>query len=226
MSLPFRDRHDAGRQLAALLAPYMDDRAVVLGLPRGGIPVAYEIAHALHAPLDVFLVRHLTAPGAPAIDFGVVGSGGVRVLKRNVVASLFIPDRVVEEITQQETVSLIARERTYRGHHAVEDLRGRTAILTDDGTTPAGRLLEAVEALREHEPRAVVLAMPFVVTDDRPALLGRVEELVAVATLPPPVDAGDWYHEFLPISHTEVRALLSLCHAEAQSRALAGSLEA
>jgi putative phosphoribosyl transferase len=226
MSLPFRDRHDAGRQLAALLAPYMDDRAVVLGLPRGGIPVAYEIAHALHAALDVFLVRHLPAPGAPAIDFGIVGSGGVRVLKRDVIASLFIPELAVEEITQRERVSVIARERTYRGHHAVADLAGRTAILADDGTTPAAELLEAVAALREHEPRSVVLALPFVAADDRPGLLPRVDDLVAVATIPPPLDAGDWYHEFLPVSHTEVRALLSLSQAEAQSRALAGSLEA
>jgi putative phosphoribosyl transferase len=226
MSLPFRDRHDAGRQLAARLVPYMDDGAVVLGLPRGGIPVAYEIAHALHAALDVFLVRHLPAPGAPAIDFGVLGSGGVRVLKREVIASLFIPELAVEEITQRERVSVIARERTYRGHHAMEDVAGRTAILADDGTTPADELLEAVEALREHEPQSVVLALPFVAADDRPRLLRRVDDLVAVASIPLPLDPGDWYHEFLPVSHTEVRALLSLCHAEAQSRALAGSLEA
>ncbi|HSJ05633.1 MAG TPA: phosphoribosyltransferase family protein [Longimicrobiales bacterium] len=226
MSLPFRDRHDAGRQLAGLLAPYMDDRAVVLGLPRGGIPVAYEIAHVLHAALDVFLVRHLPAPGTPATRFGVVGSGGVRVLKQDVIASLCIAELAVEEITQRESVSLIARERTYRGHHAVEDPGGRLVILVDDGTTPADVLIEAVDALREHEPRTVVLALPFVAADVRPALLCRVDDLVVVATIPPPVDAGDWYHEFLPISHTEVRALLSLCHAEAQSRALAGSLEA
>jgi putative phosphoribosyl transferase len=226
MSLPFRDRHDAGRQLAALLARYMDDRAVVLGLSRGGIPVAYEIAHALHAALDVFLVRHLPAPGAPAINFGIVGSGGVRVLKRDVIGSLFIPELAVEEITQRERVSVIARERTYRGHHAVADLAGRTAILADDGTTPAAELLEAVAALREHEPRSVVLALPFVAAHHRPGLLHRVDNLVAVATIPPPLDAGDWYHEFLPVSHTEVRALLSLSQAEAQSRALAGSLDA
>jgi putative phosphoribosyl transferase len=223
MPLPFRDRHDAGRQLGELLAPHMNSSAVVLGLPRGGIPVAYEVAHVLHAPLDVFLLRHLPAPGEPEMDFGIVASGGVRVLKQEVLSALNIPEHAVEEITQRESVSVIARERTYRGRHVVTDLRHRTVILVDDGTTTEPVLRECVAALREHEPRRVIIAVPLIPQDVHDRLAPHVEELVAVVAAPPPVDPEHWYHELLPISHTEVRALLSLNQAEAQSRALAVS---
>lgn len=223
MPLPFRDRHDAGRQLGELLAGRMNHDAVVLGIPRGGIPVAYEVAHALHAPLDIFLLRHLPVPGSTDLDFGTVASGGVRVVKRDVIAALRIPERAVEEVTQRERISLVARERTYRGQHVVPELRDRTVILVDDGTATALLLRESVAALRGHGPVRIVLALPLVDEATRNSLLPLVDEVVQVVVPASPVVPATWYHEFLAISHTEVRALLSLCLAEAQSRALAGN---
>lgn len=223
MPLPFRDRHDAGRQLGELLAGRMHHDAVVLGIPRGGIPVAYEVAHALHAPLDIFLLRHLPVPGSTDLDFGTVASGGVRVLKRDVIAALRIPGRAIEEVTQRERISLVARERTYRGQHVVPELRDRTVILVDDGTATALLLRESVAALRGHDPARIVLALPLVDEATRSSLLPLVEEVVQVVVPASPAMPATWYHEFLAISHTEVRALLSLCLAEAQSRALAGN---
>lgn len=223
MPLPFRDRHDAGRQLGELLASYTRRESVVLGIPRGGIPVAYEVAHALHATLDIFVLRHLPAPGSPDIDFGAVASGGVRILKHDVIDELHIPDAVIEEVTHRERISLIARERTYRGQHVVTELRNRTVILVDDGSASERLLHESVAAVREHEPAGIVLAVPLLGASTRQGLLPLLQDVVQVTTLPSPIDPETWYHEFLPISHTEVRALLSLCLAEAQSRALAGT---
>lgn len=226
MTLPFRDRHDAGRQLGELLAGRVNHDAVVLGIPRGGIPVAYEVAHALHTALDIFLLRHLSVPGSTDLDFGTVASGGVRVLKPDIIAELRIPDHVVEEITHRERISLVARERTYRGHHLVPELRNRTVILVDDGTATALLLQESVAALREHEPARIMLALPLLDEATRNSLLPLVAEVVQVVVPASPVVPGTWYHELLAISHTEVRALLSLCLAEAQSRALAGNTAA
>lgn len=223
MPLPFRDRHDAGRQLGELLASFTRREAVVLGIPRGGIPVAYEVAHALHAPLDIFVLRHLPVPGSPDVDFGAVASGGVRTLKRAVIEERHIPDAVVEDVTHRERVSLIARERTYRGQNVVTELRNRTVILADDGSASEQLLHESVAALREHEPAGIVLAVPLIAESTRKILVPLLQDIVQVTTLASSIDPDTWYHEFPPISHTEVRALLSLCLAEAQSRALAGT---
>jgi putative phosphoribosyl transferase len=219
MSLPFRDRHDAGRQLGDRLHCYAGRDTIVLGLPRS-IPVAYEVAHALHAPLDVFLLRHLRLPGDDRTVFGLVASGGVRVLKAPLVQQL--SPELVDEITQREHVSLIARERTYRIQQAPLDLRGRNVILADDGTATGELLQDVLAALREQEPRTIVVALPMVTADIADRLRRRVDDLVHVSLLPADVPAERWYLEFLPISHTEVRALLSLAAAEAQSRELAG----
>jgi putative phosphoribosyl transferase len=223
MSLPFRDRHDAGRQLGELMYSYAKRNAIVLGVPRGGVPVGYEVAHVLHAPLDVFLLRHMIAPGDPAVTIGCVASGGVRVLNHALVEELHIPDSVVDEITQRERISLIARERTYRGHNAALDLRNRTVLLVDDGSSAGDCLTECVGALREHEPDSIVLGLPLVPHPTYDDLRGLVDDLVYVAAAAPPILPERWYMEFTQISHTEVRALLSLSHAEAQSRELASS---
>jgi putative phosphoribosyl transferase len=224
MTLPFRDRHDAGRQLAELLQAYAGRRVVVLGIPRGGVPVAYEVAHALHAPLDIFMVRHLVVRSQIEAGIGVVASGGVRVLNREVVEALRIPRQLVEEATHRERISLVARERTYRGQNVVAELRGRTVLLVDDVVGSAEALAEAVLALREHGPRTVVLAVPALPVATRARLHGLVDEVVSVITPPAAGEPERWYAEFLPISHTEVRALLSLSLAEGQSRELAGSI--
>jgi putative phosphoribosyl transferase len=223
MSLPFRDRHDAGRQLAELMLTYAKRDVIVLGVPRGGVPVGYEVAHALHAPLDIFLLRHLVAPGTPDITIGYVASGGVRVLNLDLIEELQVPEQVVDEITQRERISLIARERTYRGHNSVRELRRSTVVLVDDGSTDLECLTECVGALREHEPRSIALGLPLVPQPTYDALRSLVDDVVYVAAAAPPVLPERWYVEFTQISHTEVRALLSLSHAEAQSRELASS---
>jgi putative phosphoribosyl transferase len=223
MSLPFRDRHDAGRQLAELMQSYAKREVVVLGVPRGGVPVGYEVAHALHAPLDIFLLRHLVAPGTPEVTIGYVASGGVRVLNLELIEELQLPERVVDEITQRERISLIARERTYRGHNSVRELRRSTVVLVDDGSTDLECLTECVGALREHEPRIIALGLPLVPHPTYDALRSLVDDVVYVAAAAPPVLPERWYAEFTQISHTEVRALLSLSQAEAQSRELAAS---
>jgi putative phosphoribosyl transferase len=223
MSLPFRDRHDAGRQLAELLYRYAECNPIVLGIPRGGVPVAYEVAHAIRAPLDVFLMRHLFAPGSVDATVGIVASGGVRVLDEEQIRRLHIPPHALDEITQRERISLLARERTYRGQQHLRDLRDRIVILVDDGALPPASLAEAVAALREQQPAAVVLALPLAATDVRDRLARVADDVVTVAAPPPPIVTERWFLDLPPISHTEVRALLSLAQAEAQSRELAAS---
>jgi putative phosphoribosyl transferase len=222
MSLPFRDRHDAGRQLGESLLAHALPSTVVLGLPRGGVPVAYEIAHLLHAPLDIFLLRHLTLPAEPREQFGCVGSGGVRVVRQDRARRLGLGQKGIDEITQRERISLMARERTYRGQAVEPDLRGRTVILVDDGTAPVTELIEAAELVREHEPARIVVAVPVLPASAVPLLEAVADELVTIVTAEPVPAPERWYREFLPISHTEVRALIGLSAAEAQSRELAG----
>jgi putative phosphoribosyl transferase len=222
MSLPFRDRHDAGRQLGEKLFAYTGRSTVVLGIPRGGVPIAYGIAHALHAPLDVFLVRHLAPEHEPEAVFGAVGSGGVRVVRQDAARRLGLGQNGIDAITQRERISLLARERTYRGHLVESDLHGQVLILADDGSASETELKETIELLWQHDPLRVVLAVPVLQNDVAIRLAGLVDDIVAVAR---PEQLGlleRWYLECLPISHTEVRALLSLSLAEAQSRELAG----
>src|SRR5712671_410100 len=146
----FHDRTDAGQQLADKLTEYADRPDVlVLGLPRGGVPVAYEVARALHAPLDVFLVRKLGLPGHEELAMGAVASGGVRVLNRDVVEQLNIPDEVIDAVAQRELQELERRERAYRGVRPFPEVRGKTVILVDDGLATGSTMRAAVAALRQ-----------------------------------------------------------------------------
>jgi putative phosphoribosyl transferase len=223
MSHAFRDRHDAGRQLADLLAVRTAADIVLASGPGGGVPVAYQVAHRLHAMLDVLLVRELVVPGTPVIAVGLVASGGVRVLDGAAIAAHGVADEVVEELTQRERISLLARERTYRGHNTPLDVRSRRVILADDGAAPADFLASCVSALREQAPSSIVLAMPVAARQAHAVLREVVDELVVVQVVEPPLQVSQHYQEYLPVSHTEVRALLGLAQAEAQSRELAGN---
>jgi putative phosphoribosyl transferase len=223
MSVPFRDRHDAGRQLADRLHCYAGRDPIVLGVPRGGVPVAYEIAHALRAPLDIMLLRHLALPDEHGPVFGFVASGGVRVLDAAAVRALELAPETVDEITHRERISLMARERTYRSRASVLDVRDRVVILADDGTAPLPHLIDLVAAVRDHEPRAVILAAPVLSRAAADEMRLRADDLSCVVTCTDDVAPDRWYHELLPISHTEVRALLALNEAEAQSRELASA---
>src|SRR5216683_1964591 len=157
----FRDRREAGRQLAQHLAAYANRPDVlVLALPRGGVPVAYEVARALHAPLDVFLVRKLGLPGHEEYAMGAIASGGVRVLNPEVVDELHLPDELINTVTRRELQELERRERTYRGDRPFPDVRGKTVILVDDGLATGSTMLAAAEALRRLGPARLIIAGP------------------------------------------------------------------
>lgn len=206
----FRDRREAGRVLAAQLARYANRPDVlVLALPRGGVPVAYEVARALGAPLDVFLVRKLGVPGHEELAMGAVATGGVRVLNEPVVRALDIPDRLIDAVAAREQEELARRERLYRGDRPPPDVRGRTVILVDDGLATGATMQAAVKALRQQGPARIVVAVPTASPETCEALREEVDEVVC-ATMPEPFYAvGLWYEDFSQTTDEEVRELLA-----------------
>jgi predicted phosphoribosyltransferase len=210
MTQPFADRHDAGRVLATHLSHYAGrDDVVVLGLPRGGVPVAYEVAKALHAPLDVFLVRKLGVPGHEELAMGAIASGGVRVLNNEVVRGLRIPPSWVDEVTEYESAELARRERAYRGDRPPLDVAGKVAILVDDGLATGASMRAAVEALRRLGPSKIVVAVPAADPDVCDSLRRAVDEVVCAITPKPFNAVGAWYEDFSPTTDQEVRDLLA-----------------
>ncbi len=151
--MAFRDRTDAGRQLAAQLRAYADRaNVIVLALPRGGVPVGYEVARALHVPLDVFVVRKLGLPGQAELAMGAISTGGIRVLNEDVVRRLRIAPDVIDAVAEQQLAELQRRERRYRGRRSAPDVRGRTVVLVDDGLATGSTMRAAVAALRQQQP--------------------------------------------------------------------------
>jgi len=205
----YRDRREAGRVLAEELASYRDrDDVLVFGLARGGVPVAWEIASALHAPLDVFLVRKLGVPRWSELAMGALASGGGVVMNDNVVSSLHVTDDQVREVIASETAELNRRERAYRGGRAIADPRGKVVILVDDGIATGASMLAAVRALRTAGPQSIVVAVPV-----GPASIcreiGQEADDVVCATTPPGFEAvGQVYADFRQVSDDEVRELL------------------
>lgn len=209
MSVPFRDRRDAGKRLAAQLKAYAGRSDVlVLALPRGGVPVAYEVAEAIGAPLDVVLIRKLGVPGREELAMGAIASGGVRVLNPSVVEGLGIPDAVIEEVAAAEERELSRRERLYRGAHPAPDVLGKIVILVDDGLATGSTMRAAVEAIRAQGPSRIVAAVPVAAPVVCEAIQEVADETVCAVT-PEPFDAvGYWYEDFSPTSDEEVRDLL------------------
>jgi putative phosphoribosyl transferase len=206
----FQDRREAGRMLASRLSAYADrPDVVVLALPRGGVPVAYEVAKALHAPMDVFLVRKLGVPGHEEYAMGAMASGGVRVLNRDVVEALHIPSEVVEQVMAREQRELERREREYRGDRPFPDLRGKTVILVDDGLATGSTMLAAVMALRQKQPARIVVAVPVGSPETCDAFRDHVDEIVCAITPDPLYGVGLWYTDFSQTSDDEVRKLLA-----------------
>lgn len=206
----FRDRVDAGRQLGARLAPFARRHdIVVLGLPRGGVPVAAEVARAITAPLDVFLVRKLGVPGHPELAMGAIASGGVRVLSEDLIGQLGIPRAAIEQVAVRERLELERRDRLYRGERQMPLLRGKTVIVVDDGLATGASMEAAVAALRTYEPSRIVVAVPVGATESCQRL-GRVADEVVCLMTPEPFQAvGLWYDLFDQTTDEEVIELLS-----------------
>jgi erythromycin esterase-like protein/predicted phosphoribosyltransferase len=209
MEQRFRARRHAGRVLAERLSGYAGrDDVIVLGLPRGGVPVAYEIARELRAPLDVFLVRKLGVPGHEEHALGAIATGGIRVLNKPVIESLGLPPEWIEAIDAKERRELQRRERAYRGDRPPPDVAGRTVILVDDGLATGSTMLAALHALRADEPARVVVAVPVADPGVCAALRDVADEVVCALTPQPLQAVGLWYDDFSQTSDDEVRALL------------------
>jgi predicted phosphoribosyltransferase len=206
----FRNRSDAGRLLAAKLGAYAHrPDVIVLALPRGGVPVGYEVARALDAPLDVFLVRKLGVPGHEEFAFGAIATGGIRVINQDVVQALGIPPSVVEAIVAREQQELERRERLYRDTRPAPDVRGRTVILVDDGLATGATMLAAVKALRAEGAGRIVVAVPIASPEACYQLEEEVDETICAVTPEPFHAVGLWYQDFSQTTDDEVRELLA-----------------
>ena len=205
----FLDRREAGRALGEKLGPYRGrGDVIVLGLPRGGVPVAFEVALALDAPLDVFLVRKLGAPGQEELAMGAIASGGVRVLNPSVIQSLRITAEEIDRVAKREERELSRRERSYRGDLPPLDLAGRIAVLVDDGLATGSSMRAAVEAVRKLGPARVVVAVPVAPVSTTGEMRGIADDVVVVATPEPFYSVGRFYEEFGQTTDGEVRELL------------------
>ena len=206
----FRDRTDAGRRLAARLVKYAGRAGVlVLALPRGGVPVAFEVARALGAPLGVFLVRKLGAPGHEELAMGAIASGGVCVVNEPVVRELRVSGVEFEGVAARERAELERRERAYLGDREAPDARGRTIVLVDDGLATGSTMRAAATALRRQGPERVVVAVPVASRETCEELRAEVDEVVCAETPEPFRGVGRWYADFSQTTDEEVRALLA-----------------
>lgn len=203
----FKDRTDAGRKLASRLADYGAD-ALILALPRGGVPVAFEVARVLGASLDVFLVRKLGVPGREELAMGAVASGGGRVMNDEVTQALHIPEQDIAATVERETRELERRERLYRGDKPFPAVEGRTVILVDDGLATGASMRAAVAALWQQNPGKLVVAVPTAPLDTCEILRREVDEVVCATTPEPFYGVGQWYESFPQTRDEEVRELL------------------
>ena len=206
----YQDRRDAGRQLSKKLAKYANrDDVLVLALPRGGVPVAFEVAQALQARLDIFLVRKLGVPGHEELAMGAIASGGVRVLNDDVVNYLGIPDEAIDRVAEKEQAELERREQSYRDDQPPPNVQGLTVILVDDGLATGSTMKAAAAALRKQEPERIVIAVPVAAQETCSEFRAEVDEIVCGATPEPFRAVGLWYRDFSQTTDEEVYELLS-----------------
>jgi putative phosphoribosyl transferase len=211
----FRDRTEAGRYLAQELTAYADRPDVlVLGLPRGGVPVAAEVARLLHAPLDVFVVRKLGLPGQMELAMGAIATGGVRVENEEVVQALGISEEALAAAATEERPELKRRERLYRGDRPPPEVRGRIIILVDDGLATGSTMRAAVMALRRQQPARIIVAVPIGAEESCASLQDHADEVLCLRTPEPFGAVGLWYEDFTQTSDEEVRELLEEAEAE------------
>jgi predicted phosphoribosyltransferase len=218
MPLPhplFQDRREAGVALAKALSAkgYRPEELVILALPRGGVPVGFEVARALAAPLDVFVVRKLGVPGREELAMGAIASGGWIVLDRDTITALGIDRRALDATVRREAAEILRREQAYRAGRATPELRGRTVILVDDGLATGATMHAAVRAVREHGPAKVVVAVPVGSPNTCARLEAVSDDLVCLRMPEPFYGVGLWYEDFTPTSDSEVRSLLGIAGA-------------
>jgi putative phosphoribosyl transferase len=209
MNVHFHNRMEAGQLLARQLMSYANRPDVlVLGLPRGGVPVAFEVARALRAPLDILVVRKLGVPGQEELAMGAIASGGSRVLNPEVIQGLEIPRWVIEDITAREQQELDRRERRYRGNRPKLDVQGRTVVLVDDGLATGATMRAAIVALRQQQPARIVMAVPVAPPPVCRELGALADEAICLLTPEPFLGVGRWYDDFSPTTDEEVRSFL------------------
>jgi putative phosphoribosyl transferase len=205
----FRDRTDAGKHLATKLLNYKDRPDVlILALPRGGVPVAFEVAQALHVPLDIFLVRKLGVPGHEELAMGAISTGGVRVLNEDTVDYLRIPEHIIDATAAEELKELKRRELAYRGNRPEPDVKGKTVILIDDGLATGSTIRAAAQALRQQQPARIIVAVPVSAPETCDEYRIGVDEIICAVTPEPFVGVGMWYLDFSQTTDEEVRDLL------------------
>jgi len=215
----FRDRKDAGRRLATRMTEYAGrPEVLVLALPRGGVPVAFEVALSLGAPLDIFLVRKLGVPGQEELAMGAIATGGLRVVNDSVVRHLDIAPELIDAVAAREQGELERRERAYRDERPAPDVRGRTVILVDDGLATGSTMRAAALALRQQGPARVVVAVPVASREACEEFRGEVDDIVCASTPEPFMGVGRWYEDFSQTTDEEVRSLL----ARARGQSVAG----
>lgn len=215
----FQNRAEAGRLLAEQLQPRYANcpTLLVLALPRGGVPVAFEVAHALAAPLDVFLVRKLGVPGEEELAMGAIASGDVRVLNEDVIRALGLSEEEIEGVTENERRELERRERVYRDNRPFPNLKKRTVLLVDDGLATGATMVAAVTAIRKHNPAVIIVGVPVAVPEVCQQFAALVDDIVCAMTPEPFYGVGHWYKDFSQTTDDEVRLLLAQANQESTS---------
>jgi len=211
----FLNRREAGKELARKLTKYENrSDVIVLALPRGGVPVAYEVALALNAPLDVFLVRKLGLPGREELAIGAIASGGIQILNQDIVRALGIDPSTIRSVLEQELQELTRREESYRGNRPAPEVKNRTVMLVDDGLATGASMLAAVTGLRDQSPARIVVAAPAAAPQAIELLESKVDEIVSVISPDPFEGVGKWYDDFSQTTDEEVMSLINNAHRQ------------
>jgi putative phosphoribosyl transferase len=217
MRLPFKNRSEAGRLLAEALKSYGGHTDVlILALPRGGLPVAFEVAQVLGAPLDLMLVRKLGVPGQEELAMGAIATGGIKFLNQEFVKRLKIPEIALEAVASRERKELERREQAYRGDRPVPEIGNRRVILVDDGLATGATMRAAVLALRQQQPAKIIIGVPVAPPDTVEELRREADEVICLATPEPFFAIGEWYMDFSQTSDEEVRELLARAWMQAE----------
>jgi putative phosphoribosyl transferase len=214
--MAFRDRSDAGRKLGEELERFAEEDVIVLGMPRGGVEVAFEVARSLEAPLDVVVIRKLGAPANPEFGFGAIGPNGLRILDDQSVRMLGLSEEDIERVAEREREELERRLEEYRGERTMPDMEGKTLIVVDDGAATGGSARAAVRALKEMDPGKLILALAVAPPDTAEELRQEVDELICLETPSAFMAVGQWYSNFSQTTDEQVVELLKRAKEERQ----------